>query len=58
MDSRVIDITSAVVSGAALLVFLITLPNIMDPGFGYLLAMVIFILTMSGAGFYLNKTIS
>jgi hypothetical protein len=58
MDSRVIDITSAVVSGAVLLVFLITLPGIMDPGLGYLLAMVIFILTMSGAGFYLNKTIS
>lgn len=58
MDSRVIDIASAVVSGIVLLVFLIALPTLMDPGIGYLLALVIFILTMSGAGFYLNKTIS
>lgn len=58
MDSRVIDITAAVVSGIVLLVSLIVIPGIMDPGFGYLLALVIFILTLSGAGFYLNNTIS
>ena len=58
MDARVLDILSAVVSFIVLLVFLLVLPLFLEQGIAYLLAIVIFILTMSGAGFYINKTIS
>jgi len=58
MDARVLDILSAVVSFIVLLVFLLVLPLFLEQGISYLLAIVIFILTMSGAGFYINKTIS
>lgn len=58
MDARILDILSAVVSFIVLLVFLLVLPAFLEPGIAYLLAIVIFILTMSGAGFYINKAIS
>ena len=58
MDARVLDILSAVVSFIVLLVFLLVLPLFLEQGIAYLLAIVIFILTMSGAGFTINKTIS
>ncbi|OPX70234.1 MAG: hypothetical protein A4E36_00638 [Methanoregulaceae archaeon PtaB.Bin009] len=58
MDARVLDILSAVVSFIVLLVFLLVLPLFLEQGIAYLLAIVIFILTMSGAGFYINKTLS
>lgn len=58
MDARVLDILSAVAGFIVLLVFLLVLPTFMEPGIAYLLAIFIFILTMSGAGFYINKAIS
>jgi len=58
MDARALDIISAVVSFIVLLVFILVLPAVMEPGTAYLLAIVIFILTMSGAGLYINKAIS
>lgn len=58
MDSRVIDIASAVVSGVVLLVFILALPTFLEPGIAYLVALIVFIMTMSGAGFYLNRAIS
>lgn len=58
MDARVLDILSAVVSFAVFLVFVLVLPSFLEPGIAYLLAIVIFILTMSAAGVSINKAIS
>lgn len=58
MDARVLDILSAVVSFIVLLVLFLVLPMVLEAGIAYLLAIVLFILTMSWAGFYINKAIS
>ncbi len=58
MDARLLDIASAVAGFIVLLICILLLPSFMEPGIAYLAAIVIFILAMGGAGFYINKAIS
>lgn len=58
MDPRLLDIISAIASIAILIVMLLGLPYVMEPAFAYIAAIIIFILAMSGAGLYINRTIT
>jgi hypothetical protein len=52
MDPRVRDIIAAAVAFVIFLVLVFTLPAVMTPGIGYLIALAGFILAMSAAGYY------
>lgn len=52
MDPRLKDIIAASSSFVVFLLLLFVFPVIMQPGLGYLLAVVAFILVMSAAGYF------
>jgi hypothetical protein len=52
MDPRIKDIIAASSSFVVFLLLLFLFPVIMQPGIGYLLAVVAFILIMSAAGYF------
>jgi hypothetical protein len=52
MDPRVRDIIAAAIAFVIFLVLIALLPAVMNPGIGYLIALVGFILAMSAAGYY------
>lgn len=52
MDPRVRDFLAAAAAFVILLVLVFTLPSVMGPGIGYLLALLGFLLAMGAAGYY------
>ena len=52
MDPRIKDIIAASSSFVVFLLLLFMFPIIMQPGIGYLLAVVAFIMVMSAAGYF------
>jgi hypothetical protein len=58
MDSRLLDVVIGVVSFFVLIVLLLFLPVIIDAGIAYLTAIIVFILSLSGAGYLVNKQIA
>lgn len=52
MDPRVRDIIASVIAFAIFLVLVFSLPAVMVPGIGYLVALFGFLLAMSAAGYY------
>jgi hypothetical protein len=58
MNARVLDILAAIGSFLVLLILLITLPYMMNPGIAYLLGLIGFIIVMSAAGFKITDKIT
>jgi hypothetical protein len=58
MNARVLDILSAIGSFLVLVILLITLPYMMNPGIAYLLGLIGFITVMSIAGFKITDKIT
>jgi hypothetical protein len=58
MNARVLDVLAAIGSFIVLVVLLITLPYVMNPGIAYLLGLVGFIVVMSVAGFKITDKIT
>jgi len=58
MDSRLLDVIIGVACFVILIVLLALLPIVMDAGIAYLTAILIFILSLSGAGYLVNKQIT
>jgi len=58
MNARVLDILSAIGSFLVLVILLITLPYMMNPGIAYLLGLIGFIIVMSVAGFKITDKIT
>jgi hypothetical protein len=58
MNARVLDILSAIGSFLVLVILLITLPYMMNPGIAYLLGLIGFIIVMSIAGFKITDKIT
>ncbi|NVO66086.1 hypothetical protein [Methanofollis tationis] len=60
MDSRVLDVLTGVASLLVFILLLIVLPDLMKESIGiaYILAFVLFLITMSGAGYIINKKIA
>ncbi|HUU75257.1 MAG TPA: hypothetical protein VMW63_04115 [Methanoregulaceae archaeon] len=57
MDARLMDILTAVGSFFVFIVLLIFLPGLIGPAIGYITAIIVFILVISGAGYMINKNI-
>jgi hypothetical protein len=59
MDSRLLDVLTGVASLLVFVLLLVLLPDLMKESIGiaYILAFVLFLLTMSGAGYIINKKI-
>jgi hypothetical protein len=58
MNARVLDVLAAIGSFIVLVILLITLPYVMNPGIAYLLGLVGFIVVMSVAGFKITDKIT
>ncbi len=60
MDGRLLDVIIGVACFIILIAFLAFLPQVMpgNTGIAYLAAILIFILTLSGAGYLVNKQIA
>lgn len=58
MNARVLDVLAAIGSFIVLVILLITLPHVMNPGIAYLLGLVGFIVVMSVAGFKITDKIT
>ncbi len=58
MDSRLLDVVIGIVCFIILVVLLAILPMVMEAGTAYLAAILIFILSLSGAGYLVNKQIA
>lgn len=58
MDPRLLDIVSAVIAFLVFLVLVILLPAVLEPAIAYMTAIVIFICTISGTGYFINKAIT
>ena len=58
MNARVLDILAAIGSFLVLVILLITLPYMMNPGIAYLLGLIGFIVVMSVAGFKITPKIT
>jgi type II secretory pathway component PulM len=54
MDPRLRDIIIAVVAFAVLVILLVLLPLYLSAGIAYLIAILVFIIMMSGAGIMIN----
>ncbi len=57
VDVRILDVIYAIGSFLVFLALLIVLPEIMSPGIAYLLAIIVFILIMTGVGYLVNEKI-
>ena len=58
MDARLLDVVIGLSAFIILIVMLAVLPMAMPPAFGYLAAIVIFIVALSGAGYLVNEKIA
>ena len=55
MDPRLLDLVIGVVALILLIVMIVGLPFVLPPGPAYLLALVLFLVVMSGAGYVINQ---
>lgn len=60
MDSRLLDVIIGIACFVILIVLLVILPTVMpdNTGMAYIAAILIFILSLSGAGYLVNKQIA
>jgi hypothetical protein len=58
MDARLLDVIIGLGAFIVLIVMLALLPMVLPPAFGFLGAIIIFILTLSGAGYLVNEKIA
>lgn len=59
MDARILDVLTGAGSLLIFIVLLIALPQYMgNTGIAYIVALVLFLVTMSGAGYIINEKIS
>jgi hypothetical protein len=58
MDERLLDVIIGLAAFLILIVLLAVLPMVMTGGAGYLTAIIVFILFLSGAGYLVNEKIS
>ncbi|MCX6685395.1 MAG: hypothetical protein NTV10_01880 [Methanoregula sp.] len=58
MDARLLDVIISVINFFILVILLALLPMVMDAGIAYLTAVTIFIISLSGAGYLVNKQIA
>ena len=60
MDARMLDVTTGVTSLAVFMVALIVLPMVLpgEKGLAYVLAIVVYVALMSGAGFLIREKIA
>ena len=58
MDVRLLDVIIGLACFAFLLVLFALLPMVMDAGFAYITAILVFILALSGSGYIVNKQIA
>jgi hypothetical protein len=58
MDERLLDVTIGVAAFLILVVLLAVLPLVMTGGTGYIVAIIVFILFLSGAGYLVNEKIT
>ncbi|MDD1718170.1 MAG: hypothetical protein LUO88_03745 [Methanoregulaceae archaeon] len=57
LDVRILDVIYAIGSFLVFLALLIVLPQIISPGIAYLLAIIVFIVIMTGVGYLVNEKI-
>ncbi|WP_298668303.1 hypothetical protein [uncultured Methanofollis sp.] len=60
MDARILDVLTGAASLLVFIVLLIALPGLMpgNTGIAYIIAIALFLVTMSGAGYIINEKIS
>jgi hypothetical protein len=58
MDERLLDVIIGFAAFLILVVLLAILPMVMAAGTGYLVAIIVFILFLSGAGYLVNEKIT
>jgi hypothetical protein len=58
MDERLLDVIIGFTAFLILVVLLAVLPLAMTKGIGYLVAIIVFILFLSGAGYLVNEKIT
>ncbi len=58
MDARLLDVVIGVIAFFILIVLLAVLPMAMPAAFAYLAAVIIFMIFLSGAGFWVNEKIT
>jgi hypothetical protein len=58
MDERLLDVIIGFAAFLILVVLLAILPLVMAAGTGYLVAIIVFILFLSGAGYLVNEKIT
>jgi hypothetical protein len=58
MDARLLDVVIGVTAFIILCILLAVLPMVIMPAFGYLGAIIVFILFLSGAGYLVNDKIT
>jgi hypothetical protein len=58
MDERLLDVIIGFAAFLILVVLLAVLPMVMAKGIGYLVAIIVFILFLSGAGYLVNEKIT
>lgn len=60
MDARILDVLTGLASLLVFIILLIALPKVLpgNTGIAYIIALVLFLITMSGAGYVINEKIS
>ena len=58
MDARLLDVVIGVIAFAILVVLLAVLPMVLPAAFAYLIAIVWFMVFLSGAGYLVNEKIT
>ena len=58
MDARLLDVVIGLGAFFILIILLAVLPMLMPAAYGYLAAIVIFIVALSGAGYLVNEKIT
>ncbi len=58
MDARLLDVVISVISFFVLIILLTLLPTVMDAGSAYLTAIIVFILVLSGAGYFVTRPVA
>jgi hypothetical protein len=58
MDARLLDVVIGVAAFIILCLLLAFLPMVITPAYGYLAAIIVFILFLSGAGYLVNEKIT
>jgi 4-hydroxybenzoate polyprenyltransferase len=55
MDTRLLDLLIGVIALLVMIALFVGLPFVLAPGAAYLLAIVIFLVLMTGAGYVINE---